>query len=272
MARIESTTTDRGEYRSIRRVLLDGPDFQRLSASERHVFLTLKLTAGPVGLEVEYEEATVVRLAAQTGIEPSVVRRAMAGLVASGWVRREANVFWVVGHIDHEPSRNSNDPKHRKSVQRYVNSLPRLEIVADFIVAHAEWFPADEYKAPAKGHGSPTEGPSKGLPSTETETETDSSPRGGGTSRTSRTSWLTPVTEAHEHIYGPGSFAPLVGRFAKSWRRLVEIHGGEKCARAWAFSQRDERRRQFNTPEYVASHFNDFDPDAPAFPEDGAAA
>ena len=93
-------------------------------------------------------------------------------------------------------------------------------------------------------------------------------PRRGG----KRETWLTPVADAHEAVYGAGSFDVLAGRFAKGWRRLVEAHGGERCARVWAWSQRDESRRQFNTPEFVAAHFGAFDPDAPAFPDDGVAA
>ncbi len=86
-----------------------------------------------------------------------------------------------------------------------------------------------------------------------------------------RETWLTPIADAHERIYGAGSFAPLAGRFAASWKQLVDAHGGEKCARVWAFSQRDESQRKFLTPENVASRFSDFDPDAPAFSDEGAA-
>ncbi|MDE2467501.1 MAG: DUF1376 domain-containing protein [Bradyrhizobium sp.] len=86
-----------------------------------------------------------------------------------------------------------------------------------------------------------------------------------------RETWLTPIADAHEEIYGVGSFAPLAGRFAKSWSGLVAAHGAEKCGRVWAFSQKDESQRKFLTPEKVASRFADFDPDAPAFPEDGVA-
>ena len=85
-----------------------------------------------------------------------------------------------------------------------------------------------------------------------------------------RDTWLTPLCEAHESVYGVGSFGPMAGRFAKSWRKLVEVHGGEKCGEVWKFSQRDEDRRRFLTPEYVAGHFSEFDPRAPAFPEEDA--
>jgi hypothetical protein len=84
------------------------------------------------------------------------------------------------------------------------------------------------------------------------------------------TSWLTPFCNAHEKIFGAGSFKPLAGRFAASWRRLVEIHGAEKCADHWRFSQGspESKQHRFNTVEYVASHFAEFDPKAPAFPND----
>ena len=84
-----------------------------------------------------------------------------------------------------------------------------------------------------------------------------------------RESWLTPLCKVHEKIYGVGSFAPLAGRFAKSWKALVEAHGGEKCAEHWRFAHTSgtEKERTFRTPENVASRFALFDPLAPAFPE-----
>jgi hypothetical protein len=39
----------------------------------------------------------------------------------------------------------------------------------------------------------------------------------------------------------------------------------------WSFSQREEKERPFRTVEYVAAHFNDFDPDGPAFSADDGA-
>lgn len=110
------------------------------------------------------------------------------------------------------------------------------------------------------------------TPETDHGPRTVDPPARGERRRGSRETWLTPIAEVHEQIFGIGSFAALAGRFAKSWKRLVEAHGAEKCARVWAFSQRDEGQRQFLTPEKVASRFSDFDPDAPAFPSDGAAA
>lgn len=84
--------------------------------------------------------------------------------------------------------------------------------------------------------------------------------------------WLTPLHDAHEALYGKGSFAPLAGEFARYWRRLVEKNGGEKCARVWTFAHTSgtERDREFRTPKSVASRFAQFDPDGPAFPQEAA--
>jgi hypothetical protein len=91
--------------------------------------------------------------------------------------------------------------------------------------------------------------------------------RASGASET----WLTPLHDAHEAIYGAGSFQPLAGEFAKFWRGLVDAHGAEKCARVWTFSQDcPEKERGFRSPKYVASRFAQFDPDAPGFPEAAA--
>lgn len=81
--------------------------------------------------------------------------------------------------------------------------------------------------------------------------------------------WVAPIRDGHEKIYGAGTFTKrLEGQFAGSWGELVKVHGGEKCARVWSFSQTSasEKERPFRTPEYVAAHWADFDPDAPAFP------
>lgn len=89
--------------------------------------------------------------------------------------------------------------------------------------------------------------------------------------RRPRETWLTPLASAHETVFGKGSFGPVAGRFARAWKTLVDAHGGEKCAAHWTHAMSDESRRPFNTPEYVASHFADFDPGRPWDPTAEAA-
>jgi hypothetical protein len=148
---------------------LDGPDFQKLTERARFLFIVIKMNAGPVGLETEYESAAVAKFAEQTGMPTRAVRAGLKQLEGAGWIERELNVLRIIGHLDHEPSISSNDEKHRKSVQRYVSGLPRLAIVARFIRAHANWFPVTEAQAHGLGWamGAPSEGASEVLATTE---------------------------------------------------------------------------------------------------------
>lgn len=162
-------TSERGEYRSIRRVLLDGPDFQKLPERARWLFVALKLTAGPTGIDVWYLDAMTPQLSAQTGIPRPAIPKALDTLEAAGWIRREANLLWIVGHLEHDPHMKPNDVKHRKAVQRHVASLPRLALVREFVQAQLAWFPASE--GPSCNLGWAIEGPSKAPRSTDNETE-----------------------------------------------------------------------------------------------------
>jgi hypothetical protein len=152
---------ERGEYRAIRRVLLDGPDFQQLSERARWVFVALKLNMGPTGIEVHYRGALAHQVAAQTGVPAEAVTAAMDELEAGDWIRQEGNILWVVGQLDHDPHLKDNDQKHRKSVVKHVAGLPRLAIVRRFIEEHPQWFSdADPFdglpEGPWKAHGSPS--------------------------------------------------------------------------------------------------------------------
>ena len=133
--------TDRGEYRAIRRVLLDGPDFQRLPERARWMFVVLKLNLGPSGIDVFYPAALLHQLAAQAGAPTDAVSDALDTLEQEGWIKREANVIWIVGQLDNDPHVNSSDTKHRKSVARHLAGLPRIPIVKEFIAAHPDMYP-----------------------------------------------------------------------------------------------------------------------------------
>lgn len=162
----------RGEYRAIRRVLLDGPDFQKLPERARWVFVALKLNAGPAGIYVYYPEAIAHQLARQTGAPARGVIAAMNTLETAGWIRREANVLWLVGHLTHDPHMSMKDEKHRKAIQKYVAGLPRLAIVRAFIRSSPNWFPP--FEGASNGLGWVFDGPSKGHPTTEPEREPES--------------------------------------------------------------------------------------------------
>lgn len=139
--------TERGDYRAIRRALLNGPDFHKLSKDARWTFVVLKVNASSVGLETWYHDEIVAKIVSQSGIARRSVLSSLSELDGT-WIAREANVFWIKGHLTHEPSLNPNDPKHRKHVQSHIGGLPRLEIVRQFVAFHrTPWFPSKECRA-----------------------------------------------------------------------------------------------------------------------------
>lgn len=136
---------DRGAYVSIRKVLFRGPDFQKLSAPARSTFIALKAnTSGMAGIDVAYPDELEIRLAGYTGEPVKRIRSALGELEQSGWVRREGNLVWVVGHLQHDPHAHVTDAKKRKSVQTWVAGLPRLPLVREYVANNANWFPESD--------------------------------------------------------------------------------------------------------------------------------
>jgi hypothetical protein len=131
---------DRGQYRGIRRVLLDGPDFQMLGPAARWVFVAMKINLGPCGIEVEYPDALVARLASQTGHDIPTIIAALDELERDGWIQREANVVWVVGQLEHDPALKASNPKHVASVRDHIKGLPRIGIIGLFLDKYRRWF------------------------------------------------------------------------------------------------------------------------------------
>jgi hypothetical protein len=132
--------SERGEYRSIHTVLIDGPDYQQLSPAARLVFLTLKLNLGPTGIDVV--RALVPTLQEQTGYARDQIVAALSELGSGGWTAIEHNVVWVVRGLEFEPSLSPTNPKHRAGILRHVKGLPRVSLVHAFIEHYAKWFDA----------------------------------------------------------------------------------------------------------------------------------
>jgi hypothetical protein len=130
----------RGTYRQIPTVLVNGPDYQRLPPHARLVFLTLKITIGPSGIETRYPDSLALDMAHQTGLTPDQVRLALDILEHEGWLRREAHVIWIVEQLKYDPGFVQTNPKHRKSLRTHVAGLPRIAIVRAFVSHYIPWF------------------------------------------------------------------------------------------------------------------------------------
>ena len=127
-----------GCYRPIYEVWLDEPDYQSLTPQARLVFITLKVKLGVSGIDVLNAASHVV--ATLTGYSAEEVEGAFNELQAAGRIRFESNIYRIVGGLDAEPMFRVSHPKHRTSIQRHVDSLPQLPIVAEYRASHAPWF------------------------------------------------------------------------------------------------------------------------------------
>lgn len=135
---------ERGEYRSISRSLFSGKDFRKLPERPRWIFTVLKMNSGMVGLDTWYEAELYSRLSEESGATIDQVKLALDYLEHEGWIKREDNVVWVVGHLEHDPHMLSSNLNHRKSVQRHVAGMPHLPIVRAFVLQNTDWFPKTE--------------------------------------------------------------------------------------------------------------------------------
>ncbi len=140
----------RGTYRGIFSALVDDPDFQRLSARARHVFLTLRVCpqVGPAGIFRYYPAI----LTEQTGLDLEEIDKALTELSAGQWILREGPILWLRNALRHDPYIRPSDPKHRKTIERWVSGLPKLDIVLSFCDYYGITRPFED---PAKTHGRP---------------------------------------------------------------------------------------------------------------------
>ena len=232
---------ERGQYRAITVVLLDGPDFQKLPPEARWVFVALKIGVGPCGIQVEYPAGLVEKLAGRTGYTQAVVAEQLDTLQATGWIRTDRNVVWVVKQLKFEPAMTAKNEKHRVAVHSHVKGLPTLAIVGDFIREYRDYLPDWEELArsyPKTEEAQPiaygiayriTEKEDRGQ-KTETE-EVSTTSAGAGTK-------LTPHSQAScmrlvvDHLYFGNR--PPDGEMAKNGsvlRNFAARHGYDRMAR-----------------------------------------
>lgn len=157
--------SERGNYRSISCSLLAGKDFRALPERPRWIFVVLKMNFNFTGIDTWYPDELRARISNESGASEAEVEVAFQHLERAGWMFREDNVVWLVGHIDHDPHMKPSDPKHRKAAQRILGGLPRIPLVARFMKGLPEWFPRSERASMGLGwafEGPPKQGKGKG--------------------------------------------------------------------------------------------------------------
>jgi hypothetical protein len=158
----------RGVYRGIYSALPDDPDFQRLAPDARLTLLVARLCsqAGPAAIFRYYPAL----LCAQTGLTARRLESALGELERGLWIYREGVIIWIRNGLRHDPCTHLANANHKKSVVRWLKSLPRLKIVLTF---------CDYYSLPY-----PFDSPSNGLrigsetkdSESDTDTESDTEP------------------------------------------------------------------------------------------------
>lgn len=119
----------RGDYRPIYVTMFHGKDFRKLSPAAKLVLLTIKGTAGAIGLKVW--PALSESLSELTGHTEPVTRRAVTELTTSEWVQYEDGILWLVRGLEFEPQ-ISHGEKHRKWLVNEISGLPRSPIIERF--------------------------------------------------------------------------------------------------------------------------------------------
>jgi hypothetical protein len=259
---------ERGNYRSIHTVIVDGPDFQALSPGAKLVWYTLKMTLGPSGIDVV--PALVATLVERTGADTSQVEKGLTQLEQAGWLKRERNVVWMVDGLKHDPHFQLTNQNHRTQVARHVNGLPRLAIVDAFRLHYGLAAPPSEMPSQPTEHGlngaskMPSKDPSKSpsiIPSKKASGSREKG-KGEGTRekgegtlaaptaarRIGRPSWLAPFATAWREKYGGEMSA---GKAVKALSRLVELHGADEVLRRWTIYLAATAAEYANAPKFA---------------------
>jgi len=108
--------------------IVDDIDFSELPPNAKLVFFYLKLLLGPAGIGVIYNTT----LAEQLGMAMESLSDAIGMLIDRGWIRMESRIVWVCNGLRDDPGVSLSNVKHRVSVVRHAESLPKLQIVLDF--------------------------------------------------------------------------------------------------------------------------------------------
>lgn len=160
---------ERGEYRSMDAHTVDELWYQELTAAGRHVYLTLRLTLGPLG--IASQPGLVPSLVERTGLPADVVEAALDELVAADMVACERNVVWVIDGLALETHMSATSRNHQLFIQRRWAELPAVGLRDRFRERYAPWF--ENVEAPSKA----LRRASRGHPDHITDAVADPDPR-----------------------------------------------------------------------------------------------
>ena len=222
--------TDRGEWRGIRSVLIDGKDYQALKPNARLVLLTLKLTCGQAGICVMPAMNEV--LSERTGLSVGEVVGGLDELAEAGWIRIERNIVWIIDGLKHEPGYFPNNSFHQRGLLKYLDSLPRLQIVEDFrkYYSYLPGLSPTGFVTPEAGDNSTAESviASPNTPGVATPEEPAAEPPAKRRSKPAVETWIQEGVHWWEATVGSVGYA----RFGKALKPFVDKYGWERTRTA----------------------------------------
>lgn len=181
----------RGDYRPIYAVLVDSPEFQALSREGKLLWYALKLSLGPSGIDVLYDD----QLAERAGITVAELGPARRELEAGDWLVVEGRVHWLRNGLRFEPTVSLRNSKQKAGIEKHIRGLPKLPIVNEF-ADHYEIdrpFSEPETEANRKAIERLSKGNRSKEPEPEPEPETEPEPEWGSGSLPGRREPATPV-------------------------------------------------------------------------------
>lgn len=132
---------ERGVYRGVYSVLMNDPDFRRLSPQAKLVFYTLRLSreAGPGCIFVYDSE----RLPLVTGMSWKDCQKGLSELQEGQWVLKDQTVMWIRNGLRYDPHLGLTNPKHRLAVIRNLTFLPKVPMIAKYCEYYDLPYPFD---------------------------------------------------------------------------------------------------------------------------------
>jgi hypothetical protein len=125
----------RGVYRSVYSVLVDDPDFRRLSSAARHGLLTMRASK-EIGIACLWLLEPVT-LAKRTGYTLDETEAILAELSTSPspdgpWIYRDGDLTWLRNGLRYDPTTNLTNKAHLSGVLRAISSLPHSSLIGKF--------------------------------------------------------------------------------------------------------------------------------------------
>lgn len=129
--KIDKGLDGRGIYRAIYCSIWDDVDFRKLTSDEKLVFLNLRtspLTNMPA-IYPYYVEA----IEKQTGLDQDRILKSLKTLCSTNWIVIEEGIVWIKKGLKFDPSIVLTNEKHMTAIKNIILSLPKLQIVKDFV-------------------------------------------------------------------------------------------------------------------------------------------